>query len=312
MNSRVGITPRAADGRANPQVNATPPTTPSAPPPPAPAGAPILSIGAWRVTAVLAAYAHSLRAVRLRRRAGEHGQPDDPAALAAGGRVAPAGGGRVDGERTPRAASVLRVQLRSERHGGRELPRGERAHPCGLRPAALRPDAPHPGAPRLARAVRRRRRRLGVYHRRGAGATFPANPGRDRPHATRGVAHGLFLSAHALYLRTGHRGGSPGGRPAAVARGGGRRLCPRHGHEGGEGHRAAARLPLRPHVCRRLVARGVAGARRVLRGAQGPLGVLAARVLSPGGNRGSTVGFGVGVPRSAYPLIQFKSVNRYF
>ena len=40
--------------------------------------------------------------------------------------------------------------------------------------------------------------------------------------------------------------------------------------------------------------------------------LLAARVLSPGGNRGSTVGPGVGAPRRAYPLIHFKSVNRYF
>jgi hypothetical protein len=39
--------------------------------------------------------------------------------------------------------------------------------------------------------------------------------------------------------------------------------------------------------------------------------LLAARVLSTGGNRGGTVGFGVGVPRWAYPLTQFQAVARY-
>lgn len=91
-----------------------------------------------------------------------------------------------------------------------------------LRPAALRPRAPHPAAPRVLRTVRRRHRRTGVHPRRGAVAASPANPGRDLHRATGRIAPGLFLSAHALGLRAGRRGRCRGGRPAAVARPGGR------------------------------------------------------------------------------------------
>jgi hypothetical protein len=122
VNSRIGITPRGAGCRANARVNTTTPTTPPSSPPPAraPARAPILLAGALLVLALLAAQAHGLGRLFLRRRAGDHGPSDDPAALAADGRVAPAGGGRVDRERTPRAESVHRAQLRGGRHGGLE------------------------------------------------------------------------------------------------------------------------------------------------------------------------------------------------
>lgn len=302
VNFRIGITPRGVACRANARVNTTTPTTP--PPAPAtgarpradpPLGRPPRRRPCGRLRPP------PRRAFRLRRRAGAHGQSDDPAALAADGRVAPAGGGRVDRERTPGAESVLRAQLRVS---GTAV---WRYHAVNV--------LTHPASARLLFGrVRRTLRRPGWGAQFGDAAvglaltiaavwslTPPANPGRDLHRATRGVAPGLFLSAHAPSLRAGHRGRCRGGLPAAVARPRGRRVCPRHGDEGGHGHRAAARLPLRPHVCRRLVAR----AWRERRGCYAALGVnwglLAALMLSTGG----TVGLGVGGPLWAYPLKPF-------
>ena len=98
VNSRIGITPPGTTCQADARVNTTTPTTP----PPAPARAPILRSGALIVVA-LAGRLHQppRRAFRLRRWSGAHGQSDDPAALAADGRVAPAGEGRIGRERPP-------------------------------------------------------------------------------------------------------------------------------------------------------------------------------------------------------------------
>lgn len=284
MNSRVGITPRAADGRANPQANTTPPTTPSAPPPPAPAGAPILPIGAGRVTAVLAAYAHSL---------GAPFDYDDGPAITANPtirRLWP-----LADVLLPPAEGGLTVSGRPVLHLSLVFNYTVSGTAVGSYPAV---NLLTPAASALLRfgLMRRTLVRPGWRARYGdaAGgwAFIIATEWALHPLQSQAVTYTVqraeslmgFFDRLALY---------------AFARG------------------TAADSP--EDARRRWFGGAVAGSWRAAwrerGGFYGALRatwvLLAARVLSTGGNRGGTVGFGVGVPRWAYPLTQFKAVARY-